>query len=281
MPDSRRFIQLTHPGKEHGPECGGTWHRSSDARGRHQHQRKFMQVAGEWIDANGNSAGGLLWAWGEWEAQSTRLRDLDSSGGAGLPQRLWQPFYIAMSDYGQLHNTDPFIFGDRFLYSNCQQWSARRNGLRHLDRGSVIAFGSRVNQEWVLDTVMVVVDFIDYVARDVLAMLVDCTPEAFRAVSGQPIAHGESALRLYRGATPATAVEGMYSFFPAMPAGSESGFRRPSITLPDNYFGVDVQYAKGHKLGLPDVAPDELPRLWDDLVRQVRDADLVLGVAPT
>ena len=57
----------------------------------------------------------------------------------------------------------------------------------------------------------------------------------------------------------------------------ESGFRRPSITLPDNHFGVDVQYAKGHKLGLPDVAPDELRRLWDDLVRQVRDADLVLG----
>ena len=35
--------------------------------------------------------------------------------------------------YRGLHNTDPFIFGERFLYSNCKQPSSPR--LRSLDRG--------------------------------------------------------------------------------------------------------------------------------------------------
>ena len=88
---------------------------------------------------------------------------------------------------------------------------------------------------------------------------------------------GDNTLRLYRGATPDSDVEGMYSFFPAMPAGGGSGFPRPSITLPNNYFDVSVQYAKGQRLGLPDVAPGELRKLWNDLVSQVRGAGLVLG----
>ena len=102
-----------------------------------------MQVAGAWIDENGRSSSGTLWAWGEWEAQSTRLRDLDPSGEAGLPHRLWQPFYIPMCDYSQLHNTDPFIFGDQFLYSNCQQWGRAAQW----PASSQSRFGHRVREQ--------------------------------------------------------------------------------------------------------------------------------------
>ena len=63
---------------------------------------------------------------------------------------------------GGLHNTDPFIFGDRFLYSNCKQATSTR--LRSLGRGSVIAFGSHTARRWVLDTVMVVAGSVDYCA---------------------------------------------------------------------------------------------------------------------
>ena len=126
-----------------------------------------MQFDGRWIAEKGDEHGDELWAWGEWEAQSELLRDLDWSGNRGLPHHLWAPFYAVMDDCRELHNTYPFILGERFLYSNCQQWGPRRNGLRCLDRGSVIAFGSRVSREWVLDTVLVVANFIDYEARDV------------------------------------------------------------------------------------------------------------------
>ncbi len=68
-------------------------------------------------------------------------------------------------------------------------------------------------------------------------------------VTGGPLAHnagvastsGKCApthvrLRLYRGATPDDSVHGMFSFFPAIPAGDEVGFPRPLVDLPDEYF---------------------------------------------
>ena len=185
MADNRRFIQLSHPGSEATRVCGEAWHSTADG-----HQRKFMQFNGRWTAENGDKHRDQLWAWGEWEAQSELLRGLDCPGGPELPISLWSPFYAVTDDCRELHNTDPFIFGERFLYSNCQQWGTRRNGLRCLDRGSVIAFGSRVSREWVLDTVLVVEDFIDYEAKDVRSMLADSTPEAFLEVTGAPIRTG-------------------------------------------------------------------------------------------
>ena len=81
MADSRRFIQLSHPGSEATLNCGGPWHSTA-----HGHQRKFMQFDGRWIAENGDEHGDELWAWGEWEAQSELLRDLDGAGDrAGAP----------------------------------------------------------------------------------------------------------------------------------------------------------------------------------------------------
>ncbi len=113
-----------------------------------------MQLCGDWIDEDGISGTGDLWAWGEWEAESELLRELDQMGDPGFPRHLWLPYYVRRQHgYRGLHNTDPFIFGERFLYSNChQRWKSR---LRTLSRGSVIAFGSKKG-DWVLDTVLVV-----------------------------------------------------------------------------------------------------------------------------
>ena len=273
MADSRRFIQLSQPGSEATLDCGEAWHSTA-----HGHQRKFMQLDGRWIAEKGDEHGDELWAWGEWEAQSELLRDLDCSGDRGLPLHLWAPFYAVIDDCRELHNTDPFIFGERFLYSNCQQWGPRRNGLRCLDRGSVIAFGSRVSREWVLDTVLVVANFIDYEARDVRSMLAESTHEAFLEVTGGPISHRDGVLRLYMGATPDARVDGMYSFFPAMPAGGDTGFSRPCVNLPSEHFGKNVQYAKGQALGQSDLATEELRGLWESLVSQVHEAGLVTGM---
>ena len=108
MADSRRFIQLSHPGSEATLDCGEAWHSIADG-----HQRKFMQLDGRWIAENGDEHGDELWAWGEWEAQSELLRDLEGSGDRGLPLHLRAPFYAVMDDCRELHNTDPFIFGER------------------------------------------------------------------------------------------------------------------------------------------------------------------------
>lgn len=222
MSDSACFVQFPHPGGEHWPDRGGGkgWNTFDSG-----HARKFMQLRGTWIAGDGSVHGGELWAWGEWEAQSELVRSLDASGAPGLPHHLWRPYYvIPRGGYERLHNTDPFIFGERFLYSNCKQPS--RPGLRQLGRGSVIAFGSK-RGGWVLDTVLVVADYIDYAAPEAHRALVDEVPGAFLAVTAGPLVGNgeEETLRLYRGATPDDRVDGMFSFFPAMPAGRGAGFR--------------------------------------------------------
>ena len=215
-----------------------------------------------------------MWAWGEWEAQSTLVRNLDTSGGPELPHRLWRPHYAVPRDsYAGLHNTDPFIFGERFLYSNCKQPS--RPGLRRLGRGSVIVFGSK-RGDWVLDTVLVVANHVDYAAPEARVALADEVHEAFLAVTAGPIADNaeEATLRLYRGATPDDPVNKMYSFFPAMPAGRDAGFKRPSVELDARYFTKTLRQNYKRSCDLP---PDLLRALWEQLAAQVRGSGLVLG----
>ena len=257
-----------------------------------------MQTRGEWIEADGRIRRGDLWAWGEWEAQSQLLRRLEGPKALGYPKYLWHPYYVIPDEgYGGLHNTDPFIFGERFLYSNCKQLSGKR--IRSLARGSVIAFGSLKADQWVLDTVLVVSDFVDYIAAQVPSALAGFVPEAFLDVTGGPLADNDedakcgpepdsrtgcgggtradaqgATLRLYRGATPKDPVHGMFSFFPAMPEGGTRGFARPSVHLPR--FCFNQKLPRNHKLKC-DLDEEKLHQLWEYLVAQVHDAGLVVG----
>ena len=293
MADSCCFVQFPHPGREAGPRGGRAWSTLAAT-----HARKFMQVRGEWIQADGSVGSGDLWAWGEWEPQSRLLRRLCQPDTLAYPAYLWLPYY-AIPDNGceALHNTDPFIFGDRILYSNCRQPSSPR--LRSLDRGSVIAFGSRKADQWLLDTVLVVADFVDYSPAWARSDLAGRAPVTFLDVTGGPLEDNsrdatctpapkrrnrcgglrashdpDATLRLYRGSTPTHPVHGMFSFFPAMPAGGDTGFQRPAVELPTPHFNNRLQRPHKQSCGLSEKT---LVRLWDSLAEQVHDAGLVLG----
>ena len=293
MADSCCFVQLPHPGREADPRGGRAWSTLAAT-----HARKFMQVRGEWIQADGSAGSGDLWAWGEWEPQSRLLRSLCQPDTLAYPAYLWLPYY-AIPDNGceELHNTDPFIFGDRILYSNCGQPRSPR--LRSLERGSVIAFGSRKADQWLLDTVLVVAGFVDYSPAWARSDLAGRAPVAFLDVTGGPLEDNsrdatctpapkrrnrcgglrasqdpDATLRLYRGATPTHPVHGMFSFFPAKPAGGDTGFPRPGVELPAPHFNNKLQ--RGHKQSCG-LSGKTLVRLWDCLAEQVHDAGLVLG----
>ena len=219
------------------------------------------------------------------------LNSIFTGVGSGHPRYLWDPYYVPRNSYCGLHNTDPFIFGECFLYSNCGQVPSNKRGLKHLAQGSVIAFGSgRMvgdKRKWVLDTVLVVKDSFPYDPLDPLdprGALERMVPETFLSVTGGPLAADpelaknpvDGGLRLYRGATPNDPVCGMFSFFPAIPASDDSGFPRPFISLKNDYFNPrSWQAPKGVKRNR---TPDELRCLWNELVAQVRDAGLVLGI---
>ena len=284
MTDRRCFVQFPHPGVEQKPPSGCDWSRLKD-----DHRRKFMQLHGKWMEGDGTRRSGDLWAWGEWEPESCLIRKYNpQDGDSQHPRFLWRPHYIPKDNYQGLHNTDRFIFGERFLYSNCRQ--SNNPGLRHLGQGSVITFGSGKKIDgawrWMLDTVLVVRDIVDYDVLEARVVLKDWAPTTFLEVTGgpltdsgkcapQPCAPTSARLRLYRGATPNDPIHGMFSFFPAMPAGGDTGFPRPLVDLPAEYFNPKLLMApKG--LGRERTC-NELFDLWERLITQVRDAGLVLG----
>lgn len=285
MPDRRCFVQFPHPGGEHEPDRGGKvgWNKL-----HRPHKRKFMRLRAEWIDEDGNRHSGDLHAWGEWEPESEVIPDfVPQDSDPHAPRHLWRPYWIPRNTYRGLHNTDPFIFGERFLYSNCGQAAPSKAGLKRLGEGSVIAFGSGKmvggKRKWVLDTVLVIKDSIAFDPLDPRGALAGNVPDAFLSVIGGPLADDpklarkpvEGGFRLYQGATPDDPVCGMYSFFPASPASDESCFPRPVVSLDGDHFNPrSWQTPKGTRREL---LTDELRRLWDSLVEQVRGAGLVLG----
>ena len=197
------------------------------------------------------------------------------------------------NDYDGLHNTDPFVFGNHILYSNCGQTAESKRSLKCLGQGSLIAFGSgkkiKGEWKWMLDTVLVVKDSYLYDPLNPRKALEGKVPEAFFDVTGGPLAEnsekesgsgacgpGETKLRLYLGATPEDPVQEMFSFFPARPAGGGLGFPRPVIKrLPGKYFTPgNTQAPKGATCPL---TPKKLHCLWRSLAAQVRKEGLVLG----
>jgi hypothetical protein len=119
-----------------------------------EHGRKFLCSAGGYVDANGSLAEAPLAFWAEWEAPSY-VRKCWAKDGE-LPQFLQEPVWERPTIRGVRQNTDPWVFGDCFRYSNCHQLNQK--GLRNLAAGSVILFGSKRpgKFEFVVDTVFVV-----------------------------------------------------------------------------------------------------------------------------
>lgn len=304
MADRRCFVQFPHPGDEHKPDGDGKigwnkthrWNRTHRKYSENPHKRKFMQFRGEWIDKDDDKHCGDLRAWGEWEPESERILEFDPNGGEPhRPAYLWKPYWVPRNTYQCLHNTDPFIFGNFFLYSNCGQSAESKKGLKQLGQGSVVAFGSGKKidgqRKWVFDTVLVVRDSRCYDPLDPRKTLGDMVPNDFLEVTGGPLtawakepSKGSASaaypptserLRLYRGATPQHRVNGMFSFFPAIPADGGSCFPRPVVCRDDEYFNPsNWQAPKGTGRSL---CSDTIRDLWDSLVKQVRKKGLVLG----
>ena len=294
-PDNKLcFVQLPHPRWEHEPDDRRngkvkSWHKLTC-----RHRRKFMQLrGGEWIDEGGRKHTRDLYVWGEWEAESIVVRRFNPPKDDLLsPRYLWDPYWVRKKDYSGLHNTDPFIFGDRLLCSNCYQQRIKK--LRVLAPGSLIVFGSCKKDDgewkWMLDTVLVVRDSFLYDPRNPRLDLEGKVSETFLEVTGGPLSFnppGPEKFRLYRGVTPNDLKQanereqfgGMFSFFPAKPVGDHSAFRRPFIKLPGCFFTRgNLQSPRITEVDRLCESRKELRKLWwDPIVEQVHAAGLVLG----
>ncbi|RFU69506.1 hypothetical protein D0469_09070 [Peribacillus saganii] len=308
------FVQFMHPGGEHKPQNG----EDIFAWNKNDHKRKFLKNPGKYITGLDNSEvkNAELMFWGEWEAQSKVLQKLDGVNG---PNYLHEPFYEKPTNYTGKQNTDPFIFGDNFYYTCCRQYRRSSNGklsptlLTRLQFGSLILFGSCVQNEFVLDTVFVVdrnpiqhnADTIDEVVEGLPETYVDVTiaplyPENFsESDKTKPVDTSKSCLvnfetqeagdeneeleegdqltfHLYKGVTYENrhSANGMFSFFPCQPYADQNvGFRRPVIKIDDFLTG---NLMMGYKAS--NVDQETVKRLWESVVEQVIKQELVLGV---
>lgn len=274
------IVQFPHPGGEHVPPGSHMgWNTGP-------HQRKFLLSDGHFVDDVGTDPqGGQLVFWGEWEPPSRVARRWPARHG--LPTVLHEPYWSPPTGEGMRQNTDPWVFGDGFLYSNCKQHtnntpSRRPSALQSLPPGSLILFGSAVDGAFVIDTVFVVRDTVGTFRpfEDMSHLGVD---PAFDACTLQSLTTyephiGASMYTLYRGATVEDPVHGMFSFAPCRVHGEpDMRFARPAIHLPGSVNPASTQSPSGATAGDRRTVA-EVVDAWRSVVDQVRAAGLLLGV---
>jgi hypothetical protein len=244
---------------------------------RGPHARKFLRADGQYV-SNGTVRSGRFAFWGEWEPQS-RVVETFPDSTLGEPGWLHEPLWEVPAHRQLLQNTDPLVYGDQFLYTNCRQ--GRNSKLRELAPGSIVVFGSKLGGEFVLDTVFVV-DGIGERFEQASPGDIRCD-DWVRAVVFDPLSRrprqSPHPFRLYRGRSYGDAQDGPFSFVPCRAYESEKlAFARPAVRLPRRWIEPDL--ALGAK-ATPATASD-LRELWHRILDGVvGTADLDLGVRLT
>jgi hypothetical protein len=267
MDDRLCFVRFLHPGYEHDVREPGIF--PWNLKGKHR--RKFLRSPGTYLDSSRRAVVEDLVFWGEWEPQS-HAEPLHKPEPLG-PRWLHTPFYEPIDGWGQ--NTDPFVFGEYFRFSICQQHrgGTRPTQLAKLLPGSVVLFGSGLGDDFRLDTVFVIGGgAVEHSRRD----RPDVDPQ-YEEIVLKPYYAGhpdDRVHRLYAGATPDAPVNGMFSFFPCKSLSeAPNGFARPTIHMPE----ITPTHKQSYRLTFPR-SLDATTELWREVVRQVEAQGLHLGV---
>ena len=163
MDDVIALVQFIHPGTECTPKREADfipWNHGD-------HRRKFLCNPGWYMEGERQESDELTF-WGEWEPQSRITRIDNPIEDKCLPHVIHRPLLDLNEPVNDAkgrcrQNTDPFVFHERFLYRCCHQITTTgQTQLAHLLPGSIVLFGSCVNDLFAIDTVFVVKDFKDY-----------------------------------------------------------------------------------------------------------------------
>lgn len=319
-------IQFLHPGGEHGIDDRKKmikyWNHGP-------HKRKFLKARGQYVTPRGTLSEQVpLLFWGEWEPNS-HVVETFSPAKKLWPRYLHEPYlpsskksavFLPVStpssclgdcsetkkskggcitdwDNDCCQNTDPFVFGEAFIYSLCQQWREYKKGHLHttylsrLPIGSLILFGSKVmldtgstkEDAFALDTVFVVGDSRPYTIKNYKTDLAGFIPKDYGYIMGFDHARGAGVsmnIRCYKGATPANPVNGMYSFSPCQVAAPKGGksFHKVLIKETDglnDYINVKVQQGFKGSITIPD---SEAQKVWTKVCEIVENQGCLQGV---
>lgn len=279
-----QIVQFVHPGFEyHRQEHVGRRSRHSGVMawkpGRSAHDRKFMLTQGSLFDleAEKDHQSVPLGFWGEWEGPSIFWKV--ESPGKPFPRVVHAPFRPASHPTEPVQNTDPMVFGDAFIYSNCLQPTYR--SLRTLSPGSVVLFGRYARTDgrpsFSLDTCLVVdrVQALAPIPLDADSYGMDLLEDAVLC----PL-HSEGAeddLSVYSGRRRSADAPGPFSFFPALIMHSSPPlFARPELHPTGALQGV---ISPGNMQGIKVTAHLSVTdrEVWTEVARQVSQQDCGLG----
>lgn len=233
-----------------------------------EHSRKYFEVKGEYISSlNFSIKSDEIGFWGEWEAESQIIRTLNPSLST-LPHFVHKPVKPLSTPRipgKRFLNTDPCVFGDDFLYSNCRQRTFK--SLQNLNIGDVIIFGSSINGDFVVDTVFVVGKIIKFNRRNQQVTIGNSVASWYYHSTLNLLADNYI---LYFGATYYNQIDGMFSFFPCSPTKRHpNGFSRPKTFH---------KYNGKKALGIAYRELDQPNREWIKVVNDVLNNGLCLGI---
>ena len=238
------FVQFTHPGGEHQPDKGKDYKSWNTGK----HQRKFMLIDGDVVTDNCLISNMPLLIWGEWEPGSKIVKTFEQQKG-DYPKYIHRP-YLDISQPFPRQNTDPYVFGSQFHYCCCKQCRGKNlSQLARLEKGSIILFGSTINQNkttayFALDTVFVVGSYIAYNHENAIGRLKGNVSDEYFEITiksiyddsfpEQNIDNLNPQMRCYYGASYDNPVYDMYSFVPAKIYNDDNcGFERVKLTNAD------------------------------------------------
>lgn len=279
MSQAPRVIQFPHPGFEYrlrGDTDVMPWKQEGT-----EHNRKYLLTRGSLVDPHSweRTDDVSIGFWGEWEPPSRWTR---SSGPIEPyhPTFFHEPLLPASRPDVSHQNTDPIVFGDAFIYSNCKQYL---RAMRDMPPGSIVLFGRGMKvhgeRRFVLDTCFVVESGTPTrVARYAVkpwgqSLLHDLVLGPFT-----PQDDHEWTLTEYRARMHASG--GMpFSFVPAVAHDEQpEGFARPVIRPIGPLEGLITETLM---MGLKPTTvedADAARAVWDEVVRQVQDQGCMLGV---
>lgn len=269
-----KIVEFFHPGGEHLTTYNSShkWKKKEVLESEFmpsnigEHRRKFMINKGKYLNKDMSQSNETDIAfWGEYENptkfKAIKYDNIDEKKKDkyfhenDIPQYVHYEFYEE-KDNKVRENTDPYIFGDTFYYCCCKQTDRKTGKARYLQtdlgKGSLVIYGCKLKDKFLLDTVFVIKNFEPYstCATDDLyfgKVLADLS-NTYVNTSLKPLEKSEAVggekFVLYSGATYNSkySIGGkeIFSFFPCKPVNrtediskcaSESAFSRPYLDL--------------------------------------------------
>lgn len=254
------------------------------------HKRNFIVSPGEAIIGKGKAPQRFnsISFWGEWEPEAKVVKTFANANSPITPQRLIAPLYPGkMPKHNKNNccaNTDPFVFGKYFKYSNCRQYrNGKPNRMQNLSADSLILFGGVTQGEFWLDTVFVVKAGLNggvgnkFVAKHYQSLqpILNADYPLFEKATLKPLsAEGDKTFTLYQGQTYWDNKD-YFSFVPCDINGNS--FAKVKLT-PKIIKGLSANYRNYTVLGEPPKDGSKPQAIWQTIVNYVFSLGLSIGV---